>query len=234
MSSHDTAGLHADQEERSANAVTGGRHEPAELVLRRLEARMAERGLRAHIYLTERSVVEFARRRKRTDRPLERYVGPEPVRRVLAELLQTETEPRNWLTRLHAAAAGRSRVPGPMLWNSPALVVTRAIASPALRAVLEHEPAYPAREDPTHRGPREGPALKPERPQLPPALGRQRPHADAQGSFADGARFPETVRLAEEAPPGAPARRCGRAPARPAPGDSGALPAASPRPRSTL
>ena len=44
MSSHDTA---------------AGRHEPAELVLGALEARMAESGLRAHIYLTEHSVVEF-------------------------------------------------------------------------------------------------------------------------------------------------------------------------------
>ncbi len=105
---------------------------------------MAERELRAHIYLTERSVVEFATRRKRTDRPLERNVGPEPVRRVLAELLQPETEPRSWLTRLHAAAAGRSRVPGPTLWNSPALVVTGAMATRALCAALEHERAYPA------------------------------------------------------------------------------------------
>ena len=47
MSSHDTAALDADQEERSADVMTGGRHEPAELVLGRLEARMAERGLRA-------------------------------------------------------------------------------------------------------------------------------------------------------------------------------------------
>ena len=105
MSSQDTAALDADQEERSADVVTGGRDEPAELVLGRLEARMAESGLRAHIYLTEHSVVEFATRRKRTDRPLERNVGPEPVRRVLAELLRPETEPQSWLRRLHAVAA---------------------------------------------------------------------------------------------------------------------------------
>ncbi len=129
MSSHDTA---------------AGRHEPAELVLGRLEARMAESGLRAHIYLTEHSVVEFATRRKRTDGPLERNVGPEPVRRVLAELLRPGAEPRSWLTRLHAGAAGGSRVPAPTLWNSPALVVTGAMASRALCAALEHEPAYPA------------------------------------------------------------------------------------------
>ena len=143
MSSHDTAARDADQEERSASVVTGVR-QPAELVLGRLEARMAERGLRAHIYLTERTVVEFATRRKRTDRPLERNVGPEPVRRVLAALLRPETEPRSWLTRLHAVTAGRNRVPGPTLWNSPALVVTGAMASRALCAALEHEPAYPA------------------------------------------------------------------------------------------
>ena len=144
MSSHDTAALDADQEERSADVVTGGRHEPTELVLGRLEARMAESGLRAHIYLTQRTVVEFATRRKRTDRPLERNVGPEPVRRVLAELLRPETEPQSWLTRLHVVAAGRNRVPAPTLWNSPSLVVTGAMASRALCAALEHEPAYPA------------------------------------------------------------------------------------------
>jgi hypothetical protein len=143
MSSHDTTAPDANSEERPADGVTGGRHEPAEFVLGRLEARMAERGLRAHIYLTERSVVEFATRRKRTDRPLERNVGPEPVRRVLAELLRPRTEPRSWLTRLHAVAAGPSRVPAPTLWNSPALVVTGAMASRALCAALEHEQAYP-------------------------------------------------------------------------------------------
>ena len=88
--------------------------------------------------------VEFATRRKRTDRPLERNVGPEPIRRVLAELLCSETEPQGWLRRLHAVAAGRRGVPAPTLWNSPALVVTGAMASRALCAALEHEPAYPA------------------------------------------------------------------------------------------
>ena len=144
MSSHDTAALDADREERSAGVVTEGGHEPVELILGQLEARMAESGLRAHIYLTQRTVVEFATRRKRTDRPLERNVGPEPVRRVLAELLRRETQPQSWLTRLHAVAAGRSRVPAPTLWNSPALVVTGAMATRALCAALEHEPAYPA------------------------------------------------------------------------------------------
>ena len=32
----------------------------------------------------------------------------------------------------------------PTLWNSPAFVVTRTMASQALCAALEHEPAYPA------------------------------------------------------------------------------------------
>ena len=129
MSSHDTAAPDADQDERSADVGTGGRDEPAELVLGRLEARMAESRLRAHIYLylTERTVVEFATRRTRTDRPLERNVGPEPVRRVLAALLRPETKPRSWLTRLHAVAAGQSRVLAPTLWNSPALMVTAGL-----------------------------------------------------------------------------------------------------------
>ena len=144
MSSHDTAAQDAYQKDRSADAVAGERHEPVELVLGRLEKRMAESGLRAHIYLTQRTVVEFATRGKRSDRPLDRNVGPEPVRRVLAELLCRETDPQSWLASLHAVAAGRSRVPAPALWNSPALVVTGAMASRAMCAALEHEPAYPA------------------------------------------------------------------------------------------
>ena len=144
MSSNDAAAQDAEREDRSGDAVTGGRNEPVDLVLGRLEARMAESGLRAHIYLTQRTVVEFATRRKRADSPLDRNVGPEPVRRVLAELLCRGTAPQSWLARLHAVAAGRSRVPAPTLWNSPALVVTGAMASRALCAALEHEPAYRA------------------------------------------------------------------------------------------
>ena len=63
MTGHDTAALDADRDERSPD------------VLGRLEVRMAQHGLRAHIYLTQRTVVDFARRRKGTDRPLERNVG---------------------------------------------------------------------------------------------------------------------------------------------------------------
>ena len=40
---------------------------------------MAESGLRSHIYLTGRAVVEFATRQRRADRPLDRNVGPKPV-----------------------------------------------------------------------------------------------------------------------------------------------------------
>ena len=98
---------------------------------------------RGHIYLTERAVVEFATRQTRADRPLDRNVGPGPVRRALAEILRPEQEPESWLTRLHAEAAGRPRAPAPALWNSPALVVTGAMASRVLCAALEHEAAYP-------------------------------------------------------------------------------------------
>ena len=115
-----------------------------ETVPRRLEARMAESRLRAHIYLTERAVVEFATRWTRADRPLDRNVGPEPVRRALREILGPEQEPERWLRHLHAEAAGRTRAPTPALWNSPALVVTGTMASRALCAALEHEAGYPA------------------------------------------------------------------------------------------
>ena len=135
MSSHDATA--ADQ--APANAVARGRDELAETVLRRLEAPMAESRLRGHIYLTERTLVEFATRQRRTDRPLERNVGPEPVRRALAEILRRDEEPESWLRRLHAEAAERTRAPSPALWNSPALVVTGAMASRALCAALEHE-----------------------------------------------------------------------------------------------
>ena len=139
MSSHDATA--ADQ--AAANVATRGRDERSETVLRRLEAHMAESRLRGHIYLTERTVVEFATRQKRTDRPLERNVGPEPVRRALREILGPEEGPESWLRRLHAEAAQRTRVPAPALWNSPALVVTGAMASRAVCAALEHEADYP-------------------------------------------------------------------------------------------
>ncbi len=151
MSSHDSTMAHQGQ---VTDRLTISAGTPADLasrgptarrtVLRRLEARLAESGLRGHIYLTERAVVEFATRQTRADRPLDRNVGPEPVRRALGEILRPEQEPQSWLRRLHAQAAGRTRAPAPALWNSPALVVTGAMASRVLCAALEHEADYPA------------------------------------------------------------------------------------------
>ena len=138
MSGHDATAANP----APANVVAGPREERAETVLHRLEAHMAKSRLRGHIYLTGRTVVEFATRQKRTDRPLERNVGPAPVRRALAEILRGEEEPERWLTRLRARAAGQA--PAPALWNSPALVVTGAMASRALCAALEYEADYPA------------------------------------------------------------------------------------------
>ena len=138
MSSHVTTAAG----QASANLASRGPTE-RETVLRRLEARMAESGLRGHIYLTERAVVEFATRQTRADRPLDRNVGPEPVRRALGKILRPEQEPESWLRRLHAEAGGRTRAPAPALWNSPALVVTGAMASRALCGALEHEADYP-------------------------------------------------------------------------------------------
>ncbi len=149
MSTHDGTASDGNEEQPPGDVVTNPRDEGAEAVLRRLEAHMAKSKLRGHIYLTERTVVEFATRQKRTDRPLERNVGPEPVRRALTKILRPEAEPQSWLRRLHAEAAGRMRVPAPALWNSPTLVVTGAMASRALCAALEHEGAYAA--DTIHR-----------------------------------------------------------------------------------
>ena len=140
MSSDDTTA----SDQPPANVVARGGDERTETVLRQLEAHMAESRLRGHIYLTERTVVEFATRQKRTERPLERNIGPQPLRRALGEILRPEQDPESWLRRLHAGAARRTRAPAPALWNSPALVVTGAMASRALCAALEHEAAYPA------------------------------------------------------------------------------------------
>ncbi len=144
MSSHDGTASADNKEQPSAHVVTSRRDERAEAVLGRLEAQMVKSRLRGHIYLTERTVVEFATRQKRADRPLERNVGPEPVRRALGEILRAEAEPEIWLRRLHAEATQRMRVPAPALWNSPTLVVTGAMGSRALCAALEHEAAYAA------------------------------------------------------------------------------------------
>ena len=128
----------------SSRNATAADRTPVNAVLHQLEAHMGDHKLRGHVYLTDRTVVVFATRQTRAARPLDRNVGPEPVRRALAEILPPEEESESWLRRLHGEVAGRTRSPAPTLWNSPALVVTGAMASRALCAALEHEAAYPA------------------------------------------------------------------------------------------
>ncbi len=82
--------------------------------------------------------------RHRADRPPNTTFDLHAGMAAFAELRCLETEPQTWLARLRAVAAGRSRVPAPTLWISPALVVTGAMAARALCAALEHEPTYPA------------------------------------------------------------------------------------------
>ena len=130
---------------RAAAILSGEGSAERETVFRRLDARMGEIALRGHIYLTEHVVVEFATRETRSDRPLDRNVGPEPVRRALGEILRPAQEAERWLRRLHAEVASGTRVPAPALWNTPALVVTGAMASRALCAALEHQADYPTR-----------------------------------------------------------------------------------------
>lgn len=127
----------------SRNA-TGADRPAVNVVLHQLEAHMGDHKLRGHVYLTERAVVVFATRQTRAARPLDRNVGPEPVRSALAEILPPGEEPESWLRHLHGEVAGRTRSPARTLWNSPALVVTGAMASRALCAALEHEATYPA------------------------------------------------------------------------------------------
>ena len=130
----------------SGHNATAADRPPAnviETVLRQLETHMADRKLRGHVYLTERAVVVFATRQTRAHRPLERNVGPEPIRHALAEILPRE-EPENWLRHLHGEVTRGTSAPASTVWNSPALVVTGAMASRALCAALEHEVAYPA------------------------------------------------------------------------------------------
>ena len=126
---------------RNATAADGT---PVSTVLRQLETYMGDRKLRGHVYLTDYTVVVFATRQTRAARPLDRNVGPEPVRCALAEILPPAEEPESWLGHPHGEVAGRTRSPATTLWNSPALVVTGAMASRALCAALEHEAAYPA------------------------------------------------------------------------------------------
>ena len=124
--------------------ATAANRTPVNTVLHQLEAYMGDHKLRGHVYLIDHTVVVFATRQTRAARPLDRNVGPEPVRRALAVILPPAEGPESWLEHLHGKVARQTRSPAPTLWNSPALVVTGAMASRALCAALEHEAAYPA------------------------------------------------------------------------------------------
>ena len=80
MSSHDGTASADNKEQPPAHAMTSRRDERAGAVLGRLEAQMVKSRLRGHIYLTERTVVEFATRQKRAEaagwRPLVGEPGP--------------------------------------------------------------------------------------------------------------------------------------------------------------
>ena len=94
--------------------------------------------LRGHIYLTRRNVVEFATRRVRSRDPLDRNIGPAPVRAALGETAMART----LLKALHDDHGPRGGTPAPTLWNTPDLVVTGAMPSRALCAALEHRDQY--------------------------------------------------------------------------------------------
>ena len=110
--------------------------------LERLEAQMRGHELRGHIYLTRRNVVEFATRQARSRDPLDRNIGPAPVRAALAEILGETATARTLLKALHDDHRPRGGAPAPTLWNTPDLVVTGAMPSRALCAALEHRDQY--------------------------------------------------------------------------------------------
>ena len=110
--------------------------------LERLEAQMRGLELRGHIYMTQRNVVEFATRQARSRDPLDRNIGPTPVRAALARILGETAAPRTLLRALHDDHGPRGSAPAPTLWNTPDLVVTGAMPSRALCAVLEHRGQY--------------------------------------------------------------------------------------------
>lgn len=110
--------------------------------LKRLEAQMRGHELRGHIYLTQRNVVEFATRQARSRDPLDRNIGPAPVRAALAEILGGTATARTLLKALHDDHGPRGGAPAPTLWNTPDLVVTGAMPSRALCAALEHRGQY--------------------------------------------------------------------------------------------
>ena len=121
-------------------AMTGGTG-PKDC-LERLEARMRGRELRGHIYFTRRNVVEFATRRARSRDPLDRNIGPAPVRAALAEIAGEAATAGALLKALHDHHGPRGSAPAPTLWNTPDLVVTGAMPSRALCAALEHRGQY--------------------------------------------------------------------------------------------
>ena len=110
--------------------------------LERLEAQMRGQELRGHIYLTRRNVVEFATRQARSRNPLDRNIGPAPVRTALAGILGESATPHSLLKALHDDHGPRGSAPAPILWNTPDLVVTGAMPSRALCAALKHRGQY--------------------------------------------------------------------------------------------
>ena len=129
MSSHDTAALDADQEERSADMVTGGGHDPAELVRGRLEARMVESGLRAHIYLTEPSRCTIGRR-------CEEPIAMEPLGHVARRPAPALALPGGRGAILARALATGEAVAQPGAWFMEA-APPGALAGPDLSAVSD-------------------------------------------------------------------------------------------------
>ena len=114
-------------------------------ILDAVEQRMEQAGLRGHVYLTKTAAVIFATRQRRTEAPLERNVGPQPILAAINETGGSANAGRKWLTGLrHRYAPGD--VPAPALGNTPRLVATGCMPSRALCAVLEHRGEY---DDPT-------------------------------------------------------------------------------------
>ena len=110
-------------------------------ILDAVERRMEQAGLRGHVYLTKTATVIFATRQRQSEAPLERNVGPQPIRTAINETAGSASAGREWLARLRRRYA-TGDVPAPALWNTPRLVATGCMPTRALCAVLEHRDEY--------------------------------------------------------------------------------------------
>ena len=111
--------------------------------LRRLEQRLAERGLRGHIYVTADGPTIYSATTVETDRKTGQntVVGPRPITEALGADAQAIVDKIAVAARKQTPSKTGAGVP-PVIWNTNALVATGTTAAHALIMALHHPEEY--------------------------------------------------------------------------------------------